>query len=360
MTLPDPAAAFKEPARRPRRRWLFLPYAIVIVGFFLWSIVWLEERNQVALAMDRAVAQARGDGLSLDWKDREIGGYPFRIEVTVTGFNAGEPSGWSLSAPSLKAVAEAYDLNHWVFAAENGADFARPGAGVTHVTGKAIRASWVGPRSLGGGDAAPRIVAEGLGLTFATDPGAKPFPLTSVGHAEVFTRTEPDGRLDAGLLLENAQPRASSPQAPSLLADLTGDRPFAVLWQGIVSHPKAFAGANAQDAAQAWAKAGGTLTTVRAGMSSNARGMGLRPGVLTLDPDGRVQGEADLVFFGVNGDPLRAMGRDGIVQPLAGDAAGLFLDARAAVAPRSEVDLTYRGGVTNLGPVPIGPAPKPF
>jgi hypothetical protein len=355
MTLPDPAAPRKQAAGRPRRRWLFLPYAVVVIGAFLWSIIWLEERNQVALAMDRAVAQARGDGLSLEWKDRQIGGYPFRIEVTVTGFHAGEPSGWSLSAPSLKAVAEAYDLDHWVFAAENGADFTRPGGGLTHVTGKAIRASWVGK-----GEAAPRIVVEGLGLTFAPAPGAKPFPLTSAGHAEVFTRTEPDGRLDAGLLLENAQPRASSLEAPSLLADLTSDRPFAVLWQGIVSHPKAFAGANAHDAAQAWARAGGTLTTVRGGMSSNARGMGLRPGVLSLGPDGTVQGEVDLVFFGVNGDPLRAMGQDGIVQPLAAGAGAMILDARAALSPRAEVDLTYQAGVTTLGPVAIGPAPKPF
>ena len=355
MSLPDPAAPFKPSARRPRRRWLFLPYAVVIVAVFLWSIVWLEESNQVGLAMDRAAAQAHANGLALDWDHREIRGYPFRIEITLSGFRAGEPSGWSVSAPSLKAVAEAYDLNHWVVAAENGADFTRPGAGVTHVAGNAIRASWVGK-----GQAAPRIVVEGLGLTFAGQPGAKPFPLTSVGHGEIFTRTEPDGRLDAGFLLEDAQPRASSPQAPSLMADLTGDRPFAVLWQGIVSQPGAFAGGNAHDAAQAWAKAGGTLTTVRAGIASGSRGMGLRPSVFSLGPDGRVRGEADLVFFGVNGDPLRAMGHDGIVQPLAGDAAGMFLDARAALAHRSEVDLTYKDGVTNLGPVAIGPAPKPF
>ncbi len=359
MTLPDPALPFKRPGGQPgaraRRRWLFLPYAVVVIGAFLWSIIWLEECNQVALAMDHAATEARGHGLSLDWKDRQIGGYPFRIEVTVTGFHAGEPSGWSLSAPSLKAVAEAYDPNHWVIAAENGADFTRPGAGVTHVTGKAIRASWVGK-----GEAAPRIVVEGLGLTFAADPGAKPFPLTSAGHAEIFTRTEPDGRMDVGLLLENAQPRASSAEAPSLLADLTSGRPFAVLWQGVVSHPTAFVGDNAHDAAQAWAKAGGTLSTVRGGMSSNARGMGLKPGVLSLGQDGRVQGEADLIFFGVNGDPLRAMGQDGIVQPLAADAGALILDARAALSPRAEIDLTYQAGVTTLGPVAIAPAPKPF
>jgi hypothetical protein len=356
MTVPDHAAAFK----RPRRRWLFIPYAVVVIAVFLWSIAWLEIRNQVAMAMDRASIQAKAHGLALDWSNRTIGGYPFRIEVTVTGFTAREPSGWSLATPSLKAIANAYDPNHWVVVAGNGVDFTRPGAGVTHVQGKAIRASWVGPSSVGGGDGAPRIIVEGLGLTFATDPGAKPFPLATLGHAEVFTRTEPGGRLDAGLLMENAQPRASTVEAPSLLADLTGERPFAVLWQGIVSHPKAFTGDNAPAAARAWASAGGTLTTVRAGMASGPRTMGLRPGALSLDPDGRVRGEADLVFVGVNGDPLRAMGRDGIVQPMAAEAAALILDARATLSPRAEVDLTYQAGVTTLGPVAIGPAPKPF
>ena len=355
MTLPDPAA----PRKRPRRRWLFLPYAVVVIAIFVWSILWLEIRNQVALAMDRTVTEARAHGMDLGWKARAIGGYPFRIEVTLTGFHASEPSGWSVAAPSLKAIANAYELNHWVAVVEGGADFTRPGAGVTHVTGQAMRASWVG-KGVGGGDGAPRIVVEGLGLTFATDPGVKPFPLTTLAHGEIFTRTEPDGRMDAGLLLQDAQPRASSVEAPSLLADLTADRPFTVLWQGIVSHPTAFTGASAHDAALAWSHAGGTVTTVRAGMSSGPRGMGMRPGVLSLDPDGRVSGQVGLVFRGADGGPVRAMGQDHLIDPLAAFAAALILDARAALAPRAEADLTFQAGVTTLGPVAIAPAPKPF
>ena len=351
MTLPDRAAPFK----RAKRRWLFIPYAVVVIAVFGWSIAWLEIRNQVALAMDRASMQARAHGLALEWKDRTISGYPFRIEVALTGFTASEPSGWGLSAPTLKAIANAYDVDHWVVAAENGLTVARPNAGATHVTGRAIRASWVAK-----GDAAPRLIIEGLDLTFAADPGAKPFLLASAGHAEVFTRTEPDGRMDAGLLLEHAQPRASSPGAPSLLTDLTANRPFALLWQGIVSHPEAFRGSGAHEAAQAWATAGGTLTTVRAGASSGPRGFGVRPGVLSLSADGRLRGEADFLLRGDASNAMRAVGQDGIVQPMAADAVALILQAQEAANWRTEIPLTFQAGVTTLGPVAIAPAPKPF
>ena len=356
MTLPDPAAPFK----RAKRRWLFIPYAVVVIGAFLWSIAWLEIRNQVALAMDRVSVQAHAHGNAFDWKTRTIGGYPFRIEISVTEFNAGEPSGWSLEAPNMKAVANAYDLNHWVVAAENGLVLGRANAGATHVNGRAIRASWVGPTSVGGGDAAPRLVIEGLGLTFAADPGAKPFPLASADHAEIFTRTEPDGRMDAGLLLEGAQPRASSPAAPSLLADLTANRPFALIWQGIVSHPEAFRGPSAPAAALAWANAGGDVTTVRGGMSSGPRGLGVRPGALSLSADGRLRGQADFVIRGDASNAMRAVGQDHIVEPMAADAVALILQAEEQAGWRTEIPLTFQAGVTTLGPVAVGPAPKPF
>jgi len=358
MTLPEPAAPFK----RPKWRWLFLPYAIAVTAALGWSILWLEIRNQTALAMDRASVQAKAHGIDLDWKDRSIGGYPFRIEVTVTGFQVGEPSGWRLAAPTMKAIANAYDLQHWVIAVPDGVDLARPNAGVTRITGTAIRASWVGK-----GDAAPRVIAEGIGLTFAPAPGpapgpagAKPFPLASAGHAEIFTRTEPDGRMDAGLLLDNAQPRASSPGAPSLLADLTNDRPFALLWQGIVSHPDAFRGASAATAAQAWANAGGAITTVRAGMASGPRGLGVAPGSMSLAADGRLSGQVTALYRGDGGNVLRAMGRDNIINPLAADTVALLTDARAELGGKPTIDVTFQAGVTTLGPVAIGPAPKPF
>ena len=351
MTLPDHAAAFK----RAKRRWLFIPYAVVVIAAFGWSIAWLEIRNQTALAMDRASVQARAHGAVLEWKDRTIGGYPFRIEVAVTGFSASEPSGWAVAAPSLKAVANAYDLNHWVVAAENGMVLGRPNAGATHIAGRAIRASWVGS-----GDAAPRVIIEGLGLTFAADPGAKPFPLTRADHAEIFTRTAPDGRMDAGLLLEGAQPRASGPGAPSLMADLTAGRPFGLLWQGIVSHPDAFRGPSAPVAAQAWANAGGAIATVRGGVSSGPRGLGVRPDVLSLSADGRLRGQADFVIRGDASNAMRAVGRDRIVEPLAAAAVALILQAEEQAGWRTEIPLTFQAGVTTLGPVAIGPAPKPF
>jgi hypothetical protein len=343
MTMTDPAR------KRANPFWLWAPYVVVALVFAGWTGVWFEIRNQVATAMDQAASQAKQQGLDLGWKDRTIGGYPFRIMIELTQPELGEPSGWRLTAPRIKAVANAYDLDHWVIATSQGVVLTRPGAGATAIAGDVLRASWVGQ-----GDSAPRIVVEGLKLTFTPQPGAKPFPLTSADRAVFYTRTLPADQVEARLFLDGAQ---ASPD--SRLSAVTGPATMALMWQGTLSHLSAFHGRDAASAARAWSAAGGTLTTTLGGMAAGGRTLGVHASQLSTDADGRLVGDAQLEIKG-GGDALRALGAVNAIDPDAAVLAGGAFDAVAGGDGKVRVDLGFQDGATSFGPFPIAPSPKLF
>ena len=345
MTMPDPDAARKP----PRRIWLFAPYIALIAGIALWSLAWLGIRAQVAARMDRALAVANLNGFDLNWKARQITGYPFRIEVTLEQPHVGEPSGWGLAAPRIKAIANAYDLNHWVVAAPQGLVLNRPAAGATVITGQAIRASWVQQ-----GADAPRIVVEGLNVSFATAPNAKPFPLAKAARAAFYTRPAPGDQIEARLLLDNAWANPAS-----RFGNVTGQTPIALIWQGLISHASAFHGADAPAAALSWSSAGGTVTTTLGGMAAGPRALGVQSSRLSTGPDGRLRGQA-LLQLKNGGDAARLLGVDLALDPTAAGAAADIIDARTGAGAKAAVDLTFQAGATTLGPIAVAPTPKLF
>jgi hypothetical protein len=345
MTMPDPAAARKPPSPF----WLWAPYVLAALAFAGWSAFWFEVRAQVASAMDQASAQARQQGFDLGWKDRTIGGYPFRIDVVLTQPEVGEPSGWRLAAPQIKAVANAFDLNHWVIAASQGVTLTRPNAGATAIAGDVLRMSWVGQ-----GAAAPRIVVEGLKLTFTPQPGANPFPLASADRAVFYTRPQPDDQVEARLFLDGA---LASPA--SRLEVVTGRFPMALMWQGGLSHLTAFRGANAPAAARAWSTAGGALTTTLCGVAAGGRTLGVQSSRLSIDADGRLSGDAALEIKG-GGDAMRALGAARAVDPAGAALAARVLDGSDGGGGKVRARLVFQAGSAKFGPIPIAPSPKLF
>jgi hypothetical protein len=345
MTMPEPVAARKS----TNALWLWAPYVLAALIFAGWSAYWFEVRNQVALAMDGASAQARREGVDLAWKDRAIGGYPFRIDVTLSEPEAGEPSGWRLAAPRIKAVANVFDLNHWVIAAGQGVVLTRPRAGATLIVGDLLRASWVGQ-----GSAAPRIVVEGLKLTFTPQPGAGAFPLASADRAVFYTRPQPDDGMEARLFLAGARANPLSH-----LGEVTGPVPTALMWQGEVSHLSAFRGRDAPAGARAWSAAGGVLTTTLCGVAAGGRALGVHSSRLSTDTEGRLIGEAQLELKG-GGDALRALGAAHAINPSAAAVAAGLLDGGGSSGGRVRVALTFQAGAVRLGSFPISRSPKLF
>jgi hypothetical protein len=343
MTMTDPAR------KRANPFWLWAPYVVIALVFAGWTGVWFEIRNQVAAAMDQAAAQAKSQGLDLGWQNRTIGGYPFRIIIVLTQPRIGEPSGWRLAAPQVKAIANAYELDHWVVATSQGVVLTRPNAGATDIAGDVLRMSWVGQ-----GDSAPRIVVEGLKLSFTPQPGANPFPLARADRAVFYTRTLAGDQVEARLFLDNAH---ASPA--SRLSAVTGPAPMALMWQGTVSHLSAFQGRDASSAARNWSTAGGTLTTTLCGVAAGGRTLGVHSSILSTDRDGRLTGGAQLELKG-GGDAMRGLGAAHAINPIAASLAGSVLDGAQALTGKARVDLRFQDGSAKLGPFPISPSPRLF
>ena len=129
------------PSRKPRRLFLYLPFALALAGAIAWTGWWLWTRGEARARMDTAVQDLKRAGYELSWEDRGLGGYPFRLDVTLTNVRLREPSGWALETPRLEAEAFVYAPGHWMLAAPQGITFTRPSGGAVLVRGRLIRAS---------------------------------------------------------------------------------------------------------------------------------------------------------------------------------------------------------------------------
>lgn len=248
MTSP---AAIKS--RDPRRLGLYGPFVALAIAVIAWSGMWLWLCGQVARRLDEAKAQAARTGHHLDWGSRRIDGYPFRLNVDFTDVVFRDPSGWGVSAKSLKTEARAYAPDHWVAVAPLGVILTRPVGGEVVVgvdQGGVLRAS------LSDRAAHPATVSvEGINLTFTPAPNAAPFILRSVRGLHIHTKAGPG---DQGAFYFEIE--SGNPWPGSLLARIAADGRLNFVADGLYSHASALAGPAWDTAVDAWSRAGGKVT----------------------------------------------------------------------------------------------------
>ena len=167
--MPDPSAPPQPqtPHKKHSRFWLFAPYVALLVVALAWSGFWMVEKWRVEHDLPKRVAEIQKQGYVAQWSSMKVGGYPFRLHVTLVGPKFADTAGWGLSATRIEARAWAYAPDSWVMAAPEGLVFSRPGKGDVAVSGKAIRASVAAL-----GTAQPRLAFEGDKLTLAPAQGA--------------------------------------------------------------------------------------------------------------------------------------------------------------------------------------------
>lgn len=75
--------------------------AIIVVLFAAaWSLFWWLGRDALLRAFDAEVARLEAAGWTIDWTDRDIGGFPFGYTMRLTGLAAREPaSGFAVRLP---------------------------------------------------------------------------------------------------------------------------------------------------------------------------------------------------------------------------------------------------------------------
>lgn len=345
MSVPD-----TDPIRKPPSRlWLYGPFVLLLLGIAGLSGAWLWARGQTAARMDAAAADLRRAGYRIDWAGRRISGYPFRMDVTLTGLDVREPSGWAVSIPKLDGEAYIYTLGQWVMAAPEGLTFTRPEAGPVKMTGKRIRASLSHVQAL-----PPSFDFEGEGLAFASLPGAQPFALSGADKMEFHLRAGPDDQGGVFMSLDGGKARLSG-----LLARIAQGKPVSFVWNSTLSKMSAFTGEDWSGMVRRWADAGGQMTVRNAGLTAGDALMGANAGTLTVGTDGRLRGELRVTLREAP-RALSAMGETGVLPPDTAQAASEVAQARQGPEGAARATLYFQAGRTTLGPVAIGPAPKIF
>lgn len=317
MTLPERERTRKSP--KVRRRGLFLPWLLMILLVIGWSIGWFWLKGEALGRMDSGVDQLRRQGYEVAWQTREVSGFPFRLDVNLTGAHIAEPSGWALSANEIKAEAWIYRLDHWVAVAPVGVTLTRPEGGPVTVRAKALRAS------LGGMDQRPpKLSIEGVDLRFDTPPGAKPYFVESAKGPQLHLRPGPN---DQGAVMFKAD--GARLRLTGLPARVAQNKPVSILWDLNLARMAAFKGGDWPEAVRNWRDAGGVVTV---------REVSIRGGDALLTADG---------------GPLR-VSADGYLQ---GELAASLKDNKTGTQAIGGT-VSLQDGKATLGPLAVGPAPR--
>lgn len=344
MSLHDPNAA-----RKPRRLGLYLPFVLLVLAIVAWTVFWIWARGETQKQMDAAVADLQRGGYQLGWSRRSVGGYPFRLDVTLNDATIRDPSGWALRAPVLEGEAFLYAPGHWMLATPQGLTLVRPAAGPVFIAGKLLHASLTDLSKR-----PPSFSFQGEGLSFQPSPGAEPFPLAAADLFELHLRAGPDdeggifARLDGG----KARPDGA-------LGRIAAGKPVSLVWNSTLSKMSAFAGDSWPDAVRRWTDAGGRMNvrdTSR--LTAGDAVVAVKSGALDVGRDGRLRGVLDV---GLRQAPraLGAMGDTGVLAPNTAEAASSVAAARQD-GDSARATLNFEAGQVTLGPVALGPAPQVY
>lgn len=343
MTLPD-----KPIPGKPSRVGLYAPFVALALGVAAWTGVWLWMRSEVFAQMDAAASALAAEGYRVDWSDREVSGYPFRLDLDLDSPRVREPSGWGLAATRLKAEAFVFAPDHWVVVAPDGVTLTRRVGGPVRIAARVLRASLSDT-----GARPPRISVEALGLTLSALPGAAPPSLTSAAELHIHTRAGPKDQGAAYVEIDGAHLAGHS-----LPAEAAAGRPATLVGDAIFSHASALTGSGFADALRSWSAAGGALMIRRLSLDTGDVAAEARSGELAIGSDGRLTGRLDMRLR----PALRLLdlvANDAVLPPEARRAAQAVIGARARGA-EADAPIEFQAGRTTLGPAAIGPPPRVY
>jgi Uncharacterized protein conserved in bacteria len=343
MSLPD------LPTPRKRRRLgLVIPWVLAALLAIAWTGGWFWLRGQAQARMDAAVETLRGAGYDVAWKSRSLGGYPFRLSVTLEEPRIREPSGWALEAPRIEADARISSPTSWIIAAPQGAAFVRPEGGPVAVQGKVVRASLTHPAEI-----PPRLSFEGVELTFQPAAGAQPFGLEKAKRVEFHLRGNRE--LDEALVAFKVD--EGKARSGTLLGRLAGDQQVSMVWNATLSKIATFKGGDWTDAVRHWTAAGGRMTLRQAGLTAGEASLGSSTGSFGVSSDGRLSGSMEVTLRQAP-RALLALAETGAIPKEQAEAAAAVVAARAGTGDQARASLYFQAGQTTLGPVALGPAPR--
>jgi hypothetical protein len=343
MTLHDPG-----PRRQPRRIGLYAPFVLLLLFAILWSGAWIWLRGEVERRLEALRRPSQASGWGLDWSEATVSGYPFRLDLRMTGLRLAEASGRRIAVPLLKAEALVLTPGHWVIEVPSDVTVTQPNGDGAMIRSQILRASVsdLGARP-------PRISVEAIGVSVTGAADANPLFFTAADEAHLHARAGP---LDQGAAYVEVD--GATPTAAGWLGPLAGGKPATLTFDTIYSHAGAMTGSTWRTMIAAWSGAGGDFALRVLKLSTGDVGFDARPGRLRVDHDGRLAGSLDAT---VRGGPqaIAALARAGVITPAAAEAATTVLSASRS-GPATSVQLHFEAGQTTLGPAAIGPSPRVY
>jgi len=200
----------------------------------------------------------------------------------------------------------------------------------------------------------PRFDLEGVKLTFEPAGGAQPFALSAADRVEFHLASGPDDEGGVFLRVDNGKARLAG-----LFARIAGEKPVSITWNMTLSRMSAFKGEDWPSAVRAWTDAGGQMRVRNGGITAGEALISAQGGTLTVGRDGRLRGALDVALRQAP-RALGEMGQQGVISPDAAAAAAAVAASRQGSGDQARATISFEAGLTTLGPVALGPAPKVY
>lgn len=292
-------AAIQHETRRSRF-WLYTPLILLGLLSVAWSAAWWTIRDRAGEALDGwLAAEARADR---QWtcRDRQIGGYPFRIEVACADLSL-QQGPVSASLGRVEAVAQVYQLRHAIAEIEGPLKFT-DGRMTAVGTWRLLAAS---VHSAAGGFQRISLVADDPRIEIA---GAGPDDLVVASrHLEVHVRPSLTRRQDAAYDISLSAQQAKLPVFDDLIG---GSEPANVQIDVTVTQAQGFRGRPVADELERWRQGGGKLGIARLSVAKGPRRMEAK-GELRLDEAHRLAGHLEAAAAGFDELVTRLTGGGG-------------------------------------------------
>jgi hypothetical protein len=314
------------PTTAPRRSrlGLYLPVACLALVIVAWSVFWFMARGTVNTAIGTWLAREAAEGRQWTCPDRDVGGYPFRFEMTCTNlsFSGMTPEGEVTGTlPRLAVVAQAYQPQHVIFEATGPLKLARTdGAVELTANWQRLDASVIAP----GADLDRfSIMTEGPSVTIG---GSMVAPLTlSAAGLEAHLRRDPDRPADERTYDFNMTVDGAS--VPPLDAFLRTNDIVNLGLDAKISHARPFMAASQAEQLETWRRAGGVVDLLRLDVQKGEQRLKAR-GQLSLDDAHRPQGRIEASVGGLD-QVLARLGIGG-----SSNLGALIAGGLAQLAPR--------------------------
>jgi hypothetical protein len=322
---------------KPHRVGLYASWLLAAALVGAWTVCWHWLGGEAERRLDAGAAYLRASGWQVSWNTRRLSGYPFQLRIDLTDLSLADPSGLSVAAPELEGRAFPLVPTRWRLDAPEGLTITRPGAGLLEIGARRIRAilsDWA-RRPL-------RISLEGDDVTFDAPQGATPFPLLSANGLRFELRPRPQDQASLSLGLDGGVPLPAS-----WLGRIAQGEPVGLTVNAIVTHARAFSGADWRAAVRSWSQHGGSLLIRQLTLRADGGAFDADRGDLAVGANGRLQGVLDA---SVN-EPRRVL------------AALTGFGATPPVQPKETPEpmrLTLARGWTWMGSERLAPAPSVF